>query len=70
MSETHENSSDHHSHEPPLPPEPQTPMWLTALGAVLFLTAGLIWGLMPSSKSDAESPAGAASATTGTGSAH
>ncbi|HEY8075777.1 MAG TPA: hypothetical protein VIF62_16740 [Labilithrix sp.] len=31
--------------------EPRTPMWLPALGAVLFLTVGLIWGL-GSSKTD------------------
>ncbi len=46
MSETHGNASDHH-HAPPALPEPKTPMWLTALGAVLFLIVGLIWGLTP-----------------------
>ena len=25
------------------PPEPQTPMWLPALGATLFLLAGMWW---------------------------
>jgi hypothetical protein len=36
-------------------------MWLPALGAVLFLTVGLIWGLSPSSKdASAESPSGSA----------
>lgn len=58
MSEGHGNPSDHH-HTPALP-EPKTPMWLPALGLVLFLTAGFIWGLTPSSKHEAGSPAGAA----------
>jgi hypothetical protein len=35
--------------------EPKTPMWLTALGAVLFLTVGLLWGLSTPSK-DASPP--------------
>ncbi len=52
MSETHGNPSDHNAHEPAVPPEPKTPMWLPALGAVLFLTVGLIWGLMPSSQTN------------------
>lgn len=43
MSETHGNSSTHAS---PELGEPKTPMWLTALGAVLFLAAGLLWGLL------------------------
>jgi hypothetical protein len=61
MSETHGNPSDHHSHEPPVPPEPKTPLWLTALGAVLFLMVGLIWGLSPMSKTEGgEAPGGAA----------
>ncbi|MBX3220907.1 MAG: hypothetical protein KF795_10330 [Labilithrix sp.] len=59
MSETHGNPSDHH-HAPPAPPEPKTPMWLSALGAVLFLIAGLIWGLSPSSTQPGEQPAGSA----------
>lgn len=50
MSETHGNSSDPHAHGPPALPEPKTPMWLPALGAVLFLIAGLVWGLVPSAK--------------------
>jgi hypothetical protein len=63
MSETHGNPSDHH-HAPPAPPEPKTPMWLPALGAVLFLTAGLFWALLPESKHEAgELPAGSAGAT-------
>lgn len=64
MSETHGNASDHHSHEPAPPPEPKTPMWLPALGAVLFLMVGLIWGLMPSSPSESDSPSGSATDTT------
>ncbi len=60
MSETHGNPSDHHSHDPPAPPEPKTPMWLPALGAVLFLTAALIWGFMPESKPEASDTANTA----------
>ena len=40
--------------------EPKTPMWLPALGAVLFLLAGLWWGI--SSSSSPEQPAGTPSA--------
>jgi hypothetical protein len=65
MSETHGNPSDHH-HGPAAPPEPKTPMWLPALGAVLFLIVGLIWGLTPSTPSEGGgAPAGSASAPTG-----
>jgi hypothetical protein len=63
MSETHGNPSDPHSHGPPVLPEPKTPMWLPALGGVLFLTVGLIWGLMPSSApaaTDGTAPAASA----------
>jgi hypothetical protein len=34
-------SADHGS--PPIPPEPKTPLWLTALGAGLFFAAGVWW---------------------------
>lgn len=52
-----------HGHGPPPPPEPKTPMWLPAVGAILFLTVGLIWGLSsPSKDATAEtSPAASAS---------
>lgn len=59
MSDTHGNHRDPHPHESAGPPEPKTPMWLTALGAVLFLTVGLLWGLMPDSGGDgAGTPSG------------
>ena len=32
--------ADSHAHHPP---EPNTPMWLPALGATLFLLAGIWW---------------------------
>jgi putative SOS response-associated peptidase YedK len=32
--------ADSHAHHPP---EPKTPMWLPALGATLFLLAGIWW---------------------------
>ncbi len=38
-------------------------MWLPAVGAVLFLTVGLIWGLGGSSKDATEGAAPAATAT-------
>jgi hypothetical protein len=62
------HADDHATHGPPAPPEPKTPMWLTALGAVLFLTAGL-WLAVSSSGSAAKdadpSDAGAAAALGG-----
>lgn len=57
MSETHGNASDHHHSPAPLP-EPKTPMWLPALGFVLFLVAGLLWGLSPD-KSEGGAPGSA-----------
>ena len=65
MSETHGNPSDHH-HTPAALPEPKTPMWLPALGVVLFLTVGFLWGLMPA-KTDANGAAGAGSASADAG---
>ncbi len=69
MSATEGNAADHHSHGahhgPPPPPEPKTPMWLPAVGAVLFLTVGLVWGL--GSSGDETAPA--APATTATAAA-
>lgn len=41
-------------HGPPPPPEPETPMWLPAVGAVLFLTAGLAWALSTPPKDPTE----------------
>lgn len=54
MSETHGTSGGHHAHESPAGAEPKTPMWLPALGAILFLTVGLLWSIMPSSTPDAD----------------
>jgi hypothetical protein len=67
MSASERNSGDSHAHGPPPPPEPKTPTWLTALGVVLFLTVGLVWGLStPSKDATVESapsqPAGEAAA--------
>ena len=42
-----EHGSSHGHDGPPIPPEPQTPMWLPALGAVLFLAVGLWWATRP-----------------------
>jgi hypothetical protein len=66
----HDDShADHHAeahdHGPPAPPEPSTPMWLPAVGALLFLTAGLAWALTtpPAESADLSAvPAGSATA--------
>lgn len=55
------HADDHATHGPPPPPEPKTPMWLTALGAVLFLAAGL-WLAVSSSGSAANAGADASDA--------
>jgi hypothetical protein len=59
MSESHGNATD--------PNEPKTPMWLTALGGVLFLLAGLMWALRtPTAENpNAAPPAGSAAADAG-----
>jgi hypothetical protein len=36
--------------------EPKTPMWLPAVGAVLFLTIALLWGLSGPSKDATPAP--------------
>ncbi len=36
--------ADHHAE---LPEEPKTPMWLPALGGVLFLLVGIWWATRP-----------------------
>jgi hypothetical protein len=56
-----EDDAHEEDHGPPPPPEPQTPMWLPAVGAVLFLSVGLIWALSTPPKDPTEtmgSPAG------------
>lgn len=55
------SEGNHVGHGPPPPPEPKTPMWLPAVGAVLFLTVGLFYGLSSPSK-DATTEDGAAPA--------
>lgn len=53
----HSDHGGHGHHGPPPPPEPKTPLWLTAVGAVLFLIVGLAWGLSsPSESADAAAP--------------
>jgi hypothetical protein len=54
---------NHVGHGPPPPPEPKTPMWLPAVGAVLFLTVGLAWGLGGPSKDATDDAAAAGTAT-------
>jgi hypothetical protein len=38
-------------HASPLEDEPQTPLWLPALGAALFVAVGLWWAVTPSAPS-------------------
>jgi hypothetical protein len=59
MSESHGNSTD--------PNEPKTPMWLTALGGVLFLLAGLMWALRTPAAENANGSAPAGSAAVDAG---
>jgi hypothetical protein len=73
MSATEGNQADSHAddhaeaqdHGPPPPAEPNTPMWLPAVGALLFLSAGLAWALTtpPKETTDLSGiPAGSATA--------
>ena len=59
----HGHTSAHHGAPPP--PEPRTPMWLPALGALLFLLTGLAYGL--SSWSSSDTPDASAPADAGAG---
>ena len=58
MSEPHGNPSDLHSHHDAGPPEPKTPMWLPALGAVLFLMLGIFLAMSASGGADTPSGSG------------
>src|ERR1700734_2382132 len=49
-------------HAAPLEDEPQTPMWLPALGAALFVGAGLWWAVTPAAVPLVAEPAPSASA--------
>jgi hypothetical protein len=57
------SEGNHVGHGPLPPPEPKTPMWLPAVGAVLFLTVGLVWGLSGPSKDATEGGSAAATAS-------
>jgi hypothetical protein len=48
-------------HAAPVEDEPRTPMWLPALGAALFVAAGLGWVLTPSAAPIVAEPADSAS---------
>ena len=50
------------THAPPLDDEPKSPMWLPALGAALFLGAGLWWAVTPAAVQPAPDTAASASA--------
>jgi len=74
QADSHADEHDEHAHHgPPALPEPNTPMWLPAVGALLFLTVGLLWALTtpPKEATDLSGiPAGTATATaTATGTA-
>jgi hypothetical protein len=61
MSDPHASSSAHAA--APADDEPQTPMWLPALGAALFVSVALWWAVTPSAPSpDAAAAAASASA--------
>ena len=66
MSASDGNQVDSHAHDAvPAPAEPNTPMWLPAVGALLFLSVGLAWALTTPPKETADLsgiPAGSASA--------
>jgi hypothetical protein len=64
-SKAHGAHAAHDAHGPPPPPEPKTPMWLTAVGAVLFLLVGMIWGLSPSTPDDTGAKAAPTAADAG-----
>jgi hypothetical protein len=49
------------THVVPVEDEPKTPMWLPALGATLFVAAGLWWAVTPSAPAAASTPAPSAS---------
>jgi hypothetical protein len=80
MSATDGNQADSHGHAhddadahahagPPPLAEPNTPMWLPAVGALLFLTVGLVWALTtpPKETTDLSGiPAGSATAPAAT----
>jgi hypothetical protein len=67
QADSHADDHDEHAHHgPPPPPEPNTPMWLPAVGALLFLTVGLLWALSTPAKETTDLsgiPAGSATAT-------
>jgi hypothetical protein len=60
MTETNPKSpTDAHDDAPPRLAEPESPMWLPAVGALLFLLAGIIWLQTPAFSEIAPDPAAA-----------
>jgi hypothetical protein len=51
------------AHHEPIPAEPKTPLWLTALGGGLFFVLAVAWLAGLASESSTEEAASAASAT-------
>lgn len=62
MADAHGHGTAHGHSPTPDPDEPKTPMWLPAVGAVVFLAAGLLWALCPSGSADAGGADGGAPA--------
>ncbi len=69
--DTTEHGHGHGAHHAPPLPEPHTPMWLPALGATLFLLAGIWWALStsdsPKEGAASPKPTAAAAPATATG---
>ena len=57
----HDEAHDDHHEEAP-PPEPETPFWLTALGAVIFLVGGIAFLVANADPPKVDGANGAASA--------
>jgi hypothetical protein len=64
MSDTAPHAQSHAAppHAPP-PPEPQTPLWLPALGVVLFVAAAVLWATRPAPPAPPVDAAASASAS-------
>jgi hypothetical protein len=59
------NSAAAEAHDEPVPEEPKTPLWLTALGAALFFVLAVVWlvGALARETGSAEASAASAAAS-------
>jgi hypothetical protein len=62
-------TSGSHTHGPPPLPEPKTPLWLTAVGGILFVGVAICWASRPADPAATEATAAAATATAATATA-